>query len=473
MSEFWEEMKRYWEIARVTWEDEVRNPKPPARTMSERAFLPAAIEITDTPASPAGRILASLIVGLFVITIVWSIFGKIDINATLVGRIIPTGQVKVIEPLETGTVRAIYVRDGQQVVAGELMIELDPTDSTADRERLAHDLMAAELQAARLRETVRAGRDGLGPREVALKPDIPVDIEMLAMQSEVLLRTVASHRASLASLAGEREQRVAELARIAGSIEEREKLVGVIAERVDMFKTLLERATGTRAGYLQVAQLLYEERANLRTEQGQAAEVESAIAATFLREHETVAVFLSQAVTDLSDVETRIAGLTQELIKATRREARNRLHAPVAGTVRQLAVHTVGEVVTTDQQLMIVVPTGGGLEVEAMLLNKDKGFVLMEQAVEIKIDAFPFTKYGTIDGLVLDVSNDAIEQEGVGLVFPVRVSMDSLTMRAAGEDRALTPGMSVTVEVKTGHRRVIEYLLTPLLRYRDEAIRER
>ena len=473
MSEFWEEMKRYWEIARVTWEDEVRNPKPPARTMSERAFLPAAIEITDTPASPAGRILASLIVGLFVITIVWSIFGKIDINATLVGRIIPTGQVKVIEPLETGTVRAIYVRDGQQVAAGELMIELDPTDSTADRERLAHDLMLAELEGARLRETVRAGRDGLGPREVALKPDIPVDTEMLAMQSEVLLRTVASHRASLASLAGEREQRVAELARIAGSIEERELLVGVIAERVEMFKTLLERATGTRASYLQVAQLFYEERANLRTEQGQAAEAEAAISATFLREHETVAAFLSQAVMDLSDVETRIAGLTQELIKATRREARNRLHAPVAGTVRQLAVHTVGEVVTTDQQLMIVVPTGGGLEVEAMLLNKDKGFVLMEQAVEIKIDAFPFTKYGTIDGLVLDVSNDAIEQEGVGLVFPVRVSMDSLTMRAAGEDRALTPGMSVTVEVKTGHRRVIEYLLTPLLRYRDEAIRER
>jgi len=473
MRQFWEEMKRYWEIARVTWEDEVRNPKPPARTKPEREFLPAAIEITDTPASPAGRILAGLLIGLFVIGIAWSIIGKIDINATLVGRVIPTGKVKVIEPLETGSVRAIHVRNGQRVQEGQLMVELDPTDSTADRERLARDLMAAELEATRLRETIRAGRDGLGAREVSIETNIPTDAELLAMQSEVLLRTVAAHRAALDSLAGEREQQVAALARITASVEEREKLVGVIGERVNMYKTLLDRETGTRTNYLQVAQLLYEERANLRTEQGQMAETEAAISATYLREQETVATFLSKAVTDLADVESRISGLTQELIKATRREARNRLHAPVSGIVRQLAVHTVGEVVTTDQQIMIIIPEDAGLEVEAMLLNKDKGFVLVEQGAEIKVDAFPFTKYGTINGAVLDVSNDAIEQEGTGLVFPVRVSMDRATMRAAGEDRALTPGMSVTVEVKTGKRRVIEYLLTPLLRYRDEAIRER
>ncbi|MEQ9590662.1 MAG: HlyD family type I secretion periplasmic adaptor subunit [Parvibaculaceae bacterium] len=296
---------------------------------------------------------------------------------------------------------------------------------------------------------------------------------LMAMQSEVLLRTVAAHQAALDSLAGEREQQVAALARITSSVEEREKLVGVIGERVNMYKTLLDRETGTRTNYLQVAQLLYEERANLRTEQGQMAETEAAISATYLREQEITATFLSKAVTDLADAESRVSGLTQELIKATRREARNRLHAPVSGIVRQLAVHTVGEVVTTDQQIMIIIPEDAGLEVEAMLLNKDKGFVLVEQGAEIKVDAFPFTKYGTINGIVLDVSNDAIEEEGTGLVFPVRVSLDRAVMRAAGEDRALTPGMSVTVEVKTGKRRVIEYLLTPLLRYRDEAIRER
>ena len=204
MRQFWEELKRYWEIARVTWEDEVRNPKPPARTKPEREFLPAAIEITDTPASPAGRILAGLLIGLFVIGIAWSIIGKIDINATLVGRVIPTGKVKVIEPLETGSVLAIHVRNGERVEAGQLMVELDPTDSTADRERLARDLMAAELEAARLRETIRAGREGLGAREVSIETTIPMDAELLAMQSEVLLRTVAAHQAALDSLAGER-----------------------------------------------------------------------------------------------------------------------------------------------------------------------------------------------------------------------------------------------------------------------------
>jgi hemolysin D len=180
------------------------------------------------------------------------------------------------------------------------------------------------------------------------------------------------------------------------------------------------------------------------------------------------------------------------LKKARQKEAYSRLLAPVAGSVQQLTVHTIGQVVTTGQQLMIVVPKGTKLEVEANLLNRDKGFVREGQEARIKVETFDFTKYGVIDGVVTDVSNDAVSlgqnggpQSGQGqaaavaaagagaLVFPVRIALSRETIRVGGKEAPLTPGMSVVAEVKTGNRRVIEYLLSPLLKLKDEAFRER
>jgi len=168
------------------------------------------------------------------------------------------------------------------------------------------------------------------------------------------------------------------------------------------------------------------------------------------------------------------------------------LTAPVDGTVQQLAIYTVGGVVTPAQQLMLIVPKGNSLEVEAFVQNKDIGFVNDNQKAEIKIETFPFTKYGTIHGTVLHVSNDAIQMESrqaqtndnkissadnrdkpSGLVYTARVQLNKSTMQVEGKTINLTPGMAVTVEIKTGKRRLIEYFLSPLLQYKDESLRER
>jgi len=168
------------------------------------------------------------------------------------------------------------------------------------------------------------------------------------------------------------------------------------------------------------------------------------------------------------------------------------LTAPVDGTVQQLAIYTVGGVVTPAQQLMLIVPKGNTLEVEAFVQNKDIGFVNDHQKAEIKIETFPFTKYGTIHGTVLHVSNDAIQMESrqaqtndnkinsadnrdkpSGLVYTARVQLNKSTMQVEGKTINLTPGMAVTVEIKTGKRRLIEYFLSPLLQYKDESLRER
>jgi hemolysin D len=209
-------------------------------------------------------------------------------------------------------------------------------------------------------------------------------------------------------------------------------------------------------------------------EEGRLAELDATMKALIARRHERREAYLDKIATELIEIDRSIGVLRQDLAKAELFERASVLRSPVAGRVQQLEVNTLGEVVQTGQQMMVVVPDGTALEIEAMLLNKDKGFVRDGQEARIKLEAFPFTRYGTLSGKVLSVSNDAIPagaprgesepaRETAGpLVFPVRIGLNETSIRADGEDVMLTPGMSVTAEIKTGDRRVIEFLLDPL-----------
>jgi hemolysin D len=186
-----------------------------------------------------------------------------------------------------------------------------------------------------------------------------------------------------------------------------------------------------------------------------------------------VSEFQQSKQMELSMIETKVASLVQDVTKAGQKADLQRLTSPIDGVVQQVAVHTVGGVVTPAQELLIVVPQDHPVEVEAQVENKDVGFVKNGQIVEIKVETFPFTLYGTIPGKVLSVSDDAAPIDKVGLVYPTRVSMDRATMQVEGKQVNLSPGMAVTVEIKTGQRRVIEYLLSPLLKSIKESLRER
>ncbi|MGI9303854.1 MAG: HlyD family type I secretion periplasmic adaptor subunit, partial [Gammaproteobacteria bacterium] len=189
---------------------------------------------------------------------------------------------------------------------------------------------------------------------------------------------------------------------------------------------------------------------------------------------ETVeAEFRKSILAEQAEIESRLSALRHERIKAETRTGLRQLRAPIGGVVQQLAVHTVGGVVTPAQALMVIVPSENRLEVEAYIQNKDIGFIEEAQAAEVKVDAFPFTKYGTIDAEIVNVSNDAVENENLGWVFLSRVAMNDSTILVGNRQVNLTPGMSVSVEVKTGKRRIIEFFLSPLLRYKQESIKER
>lgn len=461
------------EVARAALAEERAKPKV-KRSGHELEFLPAAVEVLETPASPVGRAVVLLIVALFLIALGWAWFGHIDTVAVAQGKIIPGGRVKTIQPLEIGVVRGIHVEEGQVVVAGQPLLDLDPTEAGADRDRLARDLVAVRIDLARLEAML--GPEGDRGREdplAAFDPPSDADPALVAMQRAMMSERLEEQAAKLAALQGEVAQRRADLAGIEAAIDKLAQVIPLLGERVMVRDGLAKKGWGSKLLVLDLRQELAERKGDLEVEKSRRQEVRAALRTLDQRRHEIEAAFFAALHAEMAEALQRRDGLVQELKKAEERRRQRNLIAPVAGTVAQLNAHTLGGVVSPAEPVMVIVPHDSELVVEAMVLNKDIGFVAAGQDAEVKIESFPFTKYGLIDGTVLQVSADAIEDEELGLVYPARVALHDKRILVNERFVPLAPGMSVTAEVKTGDRRILEFFLSPFLRYQDEALRER
>jgi hemolysin D len=454
------------------------------------AFLPAALEIVETPASPLGRSIAFSIMALFALALIWACVGKVDIVASAKGKIVPTGRTKVIQPFETGVVRAIDVRDGQLVTAGETLIELDPTMNDAETKHNQSDLIAAQLDVARLQAEL-----GDGDPVTSFTPPADAPAALVAVQRQFLLDQLAEQQAKLDVLDRQQHQKEAERDTTQANIEKLEASLPIMQERLQIRKTLFEHTTGSKANYLELLQPYVEEQHELDVQKRKTDEATAAIAAIGAQRTETREEFRRERYTDLVEAERKAKGLSEDVIRAQHRAQLQALTSPVDGTVQQLAVHTIGGVVTPAQSLLVVVPSDSHLEIEAMVENRDIGFVHAGQDAQIKVDAFNFNRYGLIGGKVVEVSPDAIsrdkpadkgnadqgtdaendssEPSNQQLVFAARVSLDQTQMQVEDRMVNLSPGMAVTVEIRTGSRRIISYLLSPLLKFKQDALRER
>jgi hemolysin D len=460
----------------------------PARRLDEREFLPAALEIVETPASPAGRAVAGTIILFFAVAILWACLGSVDIIATASGRIIPTGKTKLIQPFETGVVRAIHVHDGQAVQAGDVLIELDPTANAADEHRLEHDLLQDKLDIARLSALLSGKLENFAAPEGA-------DPALVATARRQMEAQAAEQAAKVQALDRQIAQKRAEAAQAAETIAKIEAALPLLSQQRDIRKKLLENEFGSKLLYLQAEQQVVEQQHERLVQKQQREQAIEAMAALQQQRQEADADYRKGLFADLAKAQVEANEHGEEALKAADRRKLQTLTAPVDGTVQQLAVHTVGGVVTPAQQLMVIVPRESRLEIEAMVANRDIGFVREGQQAAIKIDTFTFTRYGLLHGKVLSVSQDSIahdkpqdksgdspqpgaesetsEPKGQELVYAARVSLDRTQMDIDGKLVNLTPGMAVTVEIKTGSRRVIGYLLSPVLRYKQESLRER
>lgn len=462
-------LKRYAAIFGQVWKIR-KELDPPHRLPHEAAFLPAALELQETPVSPAPRIIAWLLIAFAVIAVLWASFGRIDVVAIAQGKIVPNAGSKLIQPIDTAAVKAIHVVDGQAVRAGQVLVELDATMARADSARTANDLTTAKLQAARARALLAAIASGKAPR---IEPPAAIDAGRVAQEQRILDGQYGEYQARIARIDAEIAKREAERRSTQEVVRKLEQTVPIARQRAEDFKGLVDKNFISKHGYLEKEQIRIEQEADLQTQRSRLKELAAAIDEAKGQRNSAVAETRRQALDTLNEAEQKVTGFGQELVKTENRDRLMTLTAPVDGTVQQLAVRTVGGVVTEAQVLMVIVPKDDALEVEAFLENKDIGFVNAGQVAEVKVETFPFTRYGTIPARLVHVSRDAINDEKKGPIYSTRARLQRATMQVEDKTVNLSAGMAVSVEIKTGKRRVVEYFLSPLLQHGSESLRER
>ncbi|MFQ7899395.1 HlyD family type I secretion periplasmic adaptor subunit [Stutzerimonas degradans] len=463
--------RRYRRVWRHSWQNR-RAMEPPKRLPHEVQFLPAALELQEKPVHPAPRIIIWTLIGFSALALIWACVGRIDVVATASGKIVPSGKTKVIQSSETAVVKTIYVRDGQSVLAGDVLLELDPTTAAADAERLEADLVAARIDRARAAAMLSSIETHSSPtlQNASLHG---LDANQRLGAERWLVGQYQEYRSSLELAEAEIAQRNAEIQAAKSQVASLERTLPIATKLAGDYEDLLAQQYIARHAYLEKEQARLDLERQLSVQRSSVVQLNAALWEAQGRRENVVAQTRKAMLDLLHQSEQKEAALTSELAKATYQQSIKRLRAPVEGTVQQLATHTVGGVVTPALQLMVVVPTGQPVEVEALLENKDIGFVRPGQDVEVKVETFNFTKYGVLNGTVQSVSSDAIPDEKLGLVYSARILLKEDHIQINGQDVPLSPGMAIRAEVKTDKRRVIDYFLSPLQQYGNESLRER
>jgi hemolysin D len=494
----------------------------PLITGRDREFLPAAIEILETPAPPLPVVTMLTICVFFASALAWSFYGRLDVHAVAAGKIDTAGRAKVIQPLDPGKVAAIDVENGQRVRAGDMLLELDRAEPAAEENAQRDALNASLGEMARRRfaiATARAVLDGPAKSadanarealvaelaEAAADPE-PRMVRGVELPEAVRLREAAVLTADVNQLIGalqsldkQMAQKEATRERLGMSIEYQDKLIETATQLVGTRQKALDLNVGTKINLYDAKEDLEKSQSALASDQGQLIETDAALKELASEKIKTLLQFVADNENKLADAARKADEAKQAVVKAGARLARTKLYSPIDGVAQQIAVTTVGQVVTTGQQLLVVAPTEGALEVEALVANLDIGFVKLGQSAVVKIDAFPFTRFGVLHGKVSRIASEAVEEQEAkrglanapaaansagappagqpgqpqNFVFPVTIALDEQAMDIGGVMIPLTSGMTVIVEIKTDSRRVIDYLLSPLAKMTSEAFRER
>jgi hemolysin D len=432
---------------------------------AEREFLPAALEIERTPPPIAARLLLWALALGVTAALAWACIGRVDVVGIAPGQVVVVGRTKTVQAPEHAVVAAIRVGEGQRVDAGQVLVEFDDTAASADGARLAAEVASLASDRVRLRGLVALA----GGRR-----DAPGTGDALSGHSRGrYAQQRLEYRAALAGIDAELRAARASRASLDARIAQLAATLPLVAEEAEAHRQLMGRGVVPRVRWLAIERERITVRQQLAAQRAERAAQAAHIDTLRERRRLLAAQYATRWAAELAGVETRLAGAREEAAKAARRIALSTLVAPIAGRVQQLAMHTEGGVVTAAQPLLRIVPDDAVVEVEARVLNRDIGFVREGQRVVVKVDSFNFTRYGTLGGRLARLSRDAVADEALGPCYLAHIALDSPLLTVDGSKVGLSPGMQVTAEFRLGRRRVIDFLLSPLVRYRAEAARER
>jgi hemolysin D len=419
------------------------------------------------PPQPVLRMASLGICAMTSIAIVFAYFAQMDIVVSTQGKVIPSGKSKVMQPLETGIVRTIAVHDGQSVKAGDVLLELDSTNTDADRDRIQREVWESEA------DTLRSTAQLAGHTAFRATVDMPKEIAF--NQSAMLQSRVAEQQAKLASLDADLAKRRADRDAIASNIAQLQLTLPLIKQKHQMREELAKTGHVAQTGLIETHLELINAEKELAVQGNRLGESQASCNAAQQQRVQAVAEFRARTSTELVEAMKKHDAASQELRKASQRRELQTLRAPIDGVVQQLTVTTVGGVVTAAQALLTIVPEHTPLELEAQVMNRDIGHVKVGQRVINKVETYDFTRYGYIEGEVLWVGTDAVQDQKLGLVYPVRIKLAQTETpnTVHGRKGLVTAGMNITADIRTDQRRLIEYFVAPLLRYKEEALRER
>ena len=445
-----------------------KNGASPRRKGAEVDFLPAALEVLERPPSPVGRAVSLSLMLFAALALVWMYYSEMDVVVTAQGQVVPSARVKLIQAAEAGVVRDIKVRDGQHVEKGEELIELDSTTTTADRARLVRERLEARVEAARLEAQLALDPD-------AFNPPADVDASIADTQRSLLVSRLQERSEKLAGLDHDIARRRADREAIRSTVVKLEQTLPLLRQRLEKNQSLAKNQFLSELTLMDNKLEVIEKENELQIQRHRLTESKASLAAAIRQRKQLEAEFDAETLSALADASRRNAAITQELVKIEKRKSLQRLRAPIDGVVQQLAVNTIGGVVTAAQTLMVIVPADGDLEIDAKVLNKDIGFVQVGQRAAVKFETYQFTRHGFIEGTMQWVGVDAMSDPQLGLVYPVRILLAETTMpnRVGGTQGTVSPGMAVTADIAIGKRRVLDYFLAPILRYKEESLRER
>ena len=460
-----------------------------------REFLPAVLEIIERPPSPMAVIFTRTICAAALAALLWAMIGEVDLVAVARGKVQPVGRVRLVQSFEIGKVLAVHVRDGAQVQEGDILFELEPDEPAADANASRLALASARAEAIRREASIAAADVPFGAADLDLPADIPSEI---ALRERSLYRAeIGSMAAQLAHIDAQLAQKTIDRQRLENVIAAQQELIAVMRERVDMRNSLVPSGAGTKASLIDAQESMRYQTTVLVGYEGDFRSTTQTLHVLQAERTKLISAFVAEQGSKRIEALRQVDELSQRLARNEARLARMVIRSPSAGFVHGLSVQSPGQVVGAGQEIGRIVPADGQLEIEVYLPNKDIGFVQEGQDVAIKLDAFPFTRYGLISAHVTRIGRDAIpepdarqaEADGVvrsndarataggqrmqNLVFPVIVAPTQASIHVDERDVLLAPGMAVTAEIKTGKRKLIDYFLSPVRSDAGDAFRER
>jgi hemolysin D len=408
-------------------------------------FLPIVSEIQEEPLNPLGRTMFWTLITLIVCTTLWLFFGKADVVVSARGKVIPDGETKIIQPLETGVIKKILIKEGDFVKKGQTLIEIDPSTTKPQLESMKANLEYINLERKRLNAASRGQNFDASQKEEE-------QTQLGLYQSSVadLRNQLQAKRKEIQGIDEEINNYKTQLS-INFAKEQRMNQVSDIIAKND-----LEKVKSENAEYRSKIQELRHQKSKAQQE------------ANYIQSN-----FKTQNFNELADRDKKATELSASIKETEFRKNQQNIVSPVDGYVNTLLVHTAGGVVTPAEKLVSVVPLNAPLVIKAQVMNKDIGFIKEGMPVLVKMDTFEFQKYGMINGRVKKVSKDSVEDQRLGPIYDVFITPLNHTLLVEGRETPISTGMSLTAEIKIHKRRIIEFFIYPMIKYWNQAIQVR